>query len=152
MSKTTLNIPHPYEDGLAESWISTHRDNLNSGKNITYAIVKKDTDELIGSISLMLNKTHKKAELGYWIGAPYWSQGYCTEASQSIIEFGFRELYLNRIYALAMVENAGSWRVMKKVKMKYEGIRRQNVIKDGVSIDLKSYGILREDFYRQHNR
>jgi ribosomal-protein-alanine N-acetyltransferase len=100
----------------------------------------------------MLNKTHKKAELGYWIGAPYWSQGYCTEASQSIIEFGFRELDLNRIYALAMVENAGSWRVMEKVKMKYEGIRRHNVIKDGVSIDLKSYGILREDFYRQHNR
>lgn len=148
ISKTTLNIPHPYEDGLAESWISAHRDNLNSGKSITYAIVKKDTDELIGSISLMLNKIHKKAELGYWIGVPYWKKGYCTEASQRIIEFGFRELQLNRIYALAMVDNVGSWRVMEKVKMKYEGTRRQDVIKNGVSVDLKSYGILREEFHR----
>ena len=148
VAETTLNIPHPYEDGIAESWISTHKHNFNSGKSITYAIVIKDTKEVIGAIGLTISKIHRKAELGYWIGVPYWENGYCTEASQAIIEFGFKELNLNRIYARAMDSNIGSWRVMEKVGMKYEGTRRQDAIKNGVPVDLKSYAILREEFYR----
>lgn len=104
--------------------------------SITYAAVKKDTGELIGSISLMINKIHKKAELGY-----------CTEASQAIIEFGFKNFDLNRIFALSFEGNAGSWRVMEKAGMEYEGTRRQDVVKNGVSVDLKSYSIIRDDFY-----
>lgn len=146
IAETTLNIPHPYIDGMAEAWINTHKDNLINEKSITYAIVKKETDELMGAISLMINKIHKKAELGYWIGVPYWNKGYCTEASRAIVELGFKELNLNRIYALAMESNAGSWRVMEKVGMRYEGTRREDVIKDGIPMDLKSYAILRKDF------
>lgn len=52
--------------------------------------------------------------VAYWIGVPYWSKGYCTEASRAILEFGFKELNLNRIYALAMDRNAGSYKVMEK--------------------------------------
>lgn len=148
IAETTLNIPHPYEDGMAETWINTHKDNLNSGKIITYAIEKKDTKELIGAIGLVINKIHKKAELAYWIGVPYWRKGYCTEASKSIIAFGFEELNLNRIYALAMEINAGSWKVMEKVGMKYEGTRKQDVVKNGLPMDLRSYAIIREEFYR----
>ncbi len=147
IAETTLNIPHPYMDGMAEAWINTHKDNLINEKSITYAIVKKETEELMGAISLMtINNAHKKAELGYWVGVPYWNKGYCTEASQAIVELGFKELNLNRIYALSMECNNGSWRVMEKIGMKYEGTRRQDIFKNGIAVDLRSYAILREDF------
>lgn len=146
VAKTTLNIPYPYEDGMAEVWINTHIDSFNKGSDITYAVVKKDTNELIGAISLMaIKEIHRKAELGYWIGVPYWGNGYCSEASNAIIEFGFKDINLNRIFSLAFEDNVASWRVMEKVGMKYEGTRRQDVIKNGIPIDLRSYSILREE-------
>lgn len=147
IAKTTLNIPHPYESGMAEAWIGTHRETLNNGNGVTYAIIKKDTNELVGAIGLMVNNIHRKAELAYWVGVPYWRNGYCTEASKALINYGFEELDLNKIYAKAFVSNVGSWTVMEKVEMVYEGTLRQEVIKNGIPYDLKSYAILRDDFF-----
>ena len=146
IAETTLNVPYPYEDGMAESWIAIHENNFNNGNGITYAVVKKDTRELIGVVSLMgINNIHKKAELAYWMGVPYWGNGYCTEACQAIIQFGFENTNLNKIYALSFEDNIGSWRVMEKLGMEYEGIRRQDVIKNGIAMDSRSYSILREE-------
>jgi RimJ/RimL family protein N-acetyltransferase len=144
----TLNLPHPYEDGMAETWIKTHKENLEQDKNITYAVVIKETQELIGATSLMLNLNHKKAEIGYWFGVPYWNKGYCTEATVEMIRFGFEYVGLNKLLACAMVENTGSWRVMEKAGMNFEGVRRQEVLKWGEFKDLKYYYILREDYIR----
>ena len=149
IAETTLHIPHPYEDGIAESWISSHRDNFENGSNVTYAIVKKETEELIGTINLMMNKTHKKAEVGYWVGLAYWGNGYCTEAFKAIIEFGFKNFDLNKIFGLSLVNNIGSWRVMEKSGMTYEGTRRQDVVKNDIALDLKSYSILREEYFNK---
>lgn len=146
IAETTLHIPHPYEDGIAESWIASHKDNFSNGTTITYAIVKKDTEELVGTISLMVNKIHKKAEVGYWVGLAYWGNGYCTEAFKAIIEFGFKNFGLNKIFGLSLVDNIGSWRVMEKVGMKYEGTRRRDVVKNDLALDLRSYSILREEY------
>lgn len=147
IAETTLNIPHPYENGMAEAWIGTHRESFNEGKGVTYAIVKNDTNEFIGAIGLMINPSHRKAELGYWIGFPYWGNGYCTEASIALINYGFKELDLNKIYAKALVTNIGSWTVMKKAGMSYEGTLRQEVIKDGIAYDLKTYAILKDEYF-----
>lgn len=146
VAETTLNVPHPYEDGMAEAWINMHKDIFINKKGIIYAIVKKEDNELVGTVGLHINNTHRKAELVYWIGVPYWSKGYCTEASRALLAFGFKELNLNRIYALAMESNVASYKVMEKIGMKYEGTRRQDTIKNGVAIDLKSYAILKEEF------
>lgn len=146
IAKTTLNIPYPYKDGMAEMWISTHIDSFNKKNEITYAVVKKDTNELIGAISLLtINRIHRKAELGYWIGVPYWRNGYCSEAANAIIKFGFKNINLNRIFGLAFENNIPSWRVMEKIGMKYEGTRRQDVIKEGIPLDLRSYSILKDE-------
>ncbi len=102
-----MNVPYPYEDGMAESWIGTHENSFNNGNGITYAIVNKDTRELIGTISLMgIKNIHKKAELAY-----------CTEACHAIIEFGFENANLNKIFVLSFEDSIGSWRVMEKLGM-----------------------------------
>ncbi|MCD2345480.1 MULTISPECIES: GNAT family N-acetyltransferase [Clostridium] len=146
IAETTLNVPHPYEDGMAESWISFHKESFINKKAVVYAIVTKDNNELIGTAALHINNVHRKAELAYWIGVPYWRKGYCSEASKALLKFGFKELNLNRIYALAMASNVASYSVMKKIGMKYEGTRRQDILKNGIPVDLKSYAILSDEF------
>ncbi len=145
VADTTLNIPHPYEDGMAEEWISTHQAVFDEGDGVTFAITLRETGELIGAISLRTANRFNRAEMGYWIGKPYWAKGYCTEAAKAVIAYGFDELNLNRVLAYHLTRNPASGRVMEKAGMRYEGHLRQHAMKNGVYEDLKLYAILRDD-------
>jgi len=146
IASTTLNIPHPYEDGMAEHWIGTHKENLEKGEEVVFAIVHREQGLLIGSIGLKINKRDESAELGYWIGRPYWNRDYCTEACQAVLIYGFQNLGLNRIYAYHFKRNPASGRVMQKTGMVYEGYLRQHVKKWGKFEDVVFYGILRSEY------
>ena len=87
----------------------------------------------------------KMAEIGYWIGKPYWSQGYCTEAAREVVRYGFEVLNLNRIQARHMTKNPASGRVMEKVGMKYEGRLRQSLLRWDQFEDVAIYSILRDE-------
>jgi len=142
---TTQNIPHPYEDGMAETWIGSHREQFEKGQFVTFAIALGD-GTLIGAIGLHLHQAHERAELGYWIGKPYWGQGYCTEAAQAVLQYGFETLGLNRIHARHLTRNPASGRVMFKIGMRHEGSLRQHAKKWGVFEDIEVYGILRDEY------
>jgi [ribosomal protein S5]-alanine N-acetyltransferase len=146
VADTTLNIPHPYEDGLAEKWIGNHRDWFDLGEQAVFAITLRPAGTLMGCVGLRINRDDQRAELGYWIGRPYWGQGYCTEAAQAVLAFGFKRLALNRIYAHHFVRNPASGRVMQKLGMSREGRLRQHVRKWGTFEDLELYGILRHQW------
>lgn len=146
VAKTTLNIPHPYEDGMAEQWISTHEEKSEKGELLNFAITLHKNGGLIGAIGLVISKRHESAELGYWIGKPYWDKGYCTEAAQAVIRYGFEQLNLNRIHASHFARNSSSGRVMEKIGMTYEGCLRQQMKKWDKFEDLKVYSILRREF------
>ena len=148
IASTTGNIPHPYEDGMAEEWIGTHQESFESGRAATFAIERAQDDTLVGAISLAIRQQHRHAELGYWVGKPYWGNGYCTEAAQAVIDYGFQVLDLHRIYARHVARNPASGRVMVKAGMQYEGCMRQHMLKWDVYEDLKIYGILRSEYAR----
>jgi ribosomal-protein-alanine N-acetyltransferase len=145
VAATTLNIPHPYEDDMAEAWMQGHLKDWLDQKNLVLAI-SNETDGLVGAISLKLEMIHRRAELGYWIGVPFWNLGYATEAAAAIMQFGFVELSLNRIEAQYFENNVASGRVMQKLGMTHEGVLRKHVIKDGVALDSIRYGILRSEY------
>jgi RimJ/RimL family protein N-acetyltransferase len=84
--------------------------------------------------------------LGYWIGKPYWSKGYCTEAGKEMLRYGFIVLGLNRIHASYLSRNPASGRVMEKLGMIHEGTRRQHVLKWDVFEDVELKGILKKDW------
>ena len=105
IADTTLSIQHPYKDGMAEEWISTHRPKFERGELLNFAVVLLTSGELIGSIGLVIVPHFERAELGYWIGRPYWKNGYCTEASNAMLQYGFRALKLNRIHACHVSRN-----------------------------------------------
>jgi ribosomal-protein-alanine N-acetyltransferase len=146
---TYTNMPNPYLDGVAEDWINTHESVFQDGKGAVFAITLKDNGELIGAISLInINKTSNHAAIGFWIGVPYWNNGYCTEAGKAILRYGFTERGLNRLYASYMSSNYASGRVLEKLGMIYEGTQRQHITKLGEYEDLDLVGILKSEWER----
>ncbi len=141
----TLRIPHPYPEGEAERWISSHEEIRKQGDH-PFAVVLRETNELVGTVGLHIKQDHDRAEIGYWIGVPYWGHGYATEAAAAVMRYGFENFPLNRIYAVHFTRNPSSGRVLQKIGMRYEGTLRQHLKKWGEYVDLAYYGILRADY------
>lgn len=139
-----LKVPHPYLEGMAEEWIQSRLSPPDDHYN--FAITCDGL--LIGAINMWVTPQHKRGGLGYWIGKAYWGQNYMTEAVGRIIQYGFEELDLNRIYAECFAFNIGSARVMEKNGMKREAYLRQAVLHrvSGELRDLIVYGILRCEY------
>jgi len=146
ISSTTLHIPHPYEDGVAEQWLATHEKSFAEGLQAVFAIAQAQDNFLAGAIGLSLNRSHRHAEMGFWVGKPFWGRGYCTEAAREILRYGFEELDLHRIHAHYFTRNPASGRVMEKIGMKYEGCLRQHLVKWDQFEDIRMYGILKNEF------
>ena len=146
IATTTLNIPYPYPDGLAEEWIATHPEDFARNRSVIFAVCLKEDKKLIGAIGLTLAHQHDHAELGYWIGVPYWNNGYCTEAAQEVLNYGFAYLGLNRIFAQYLEKNDASGRVMQKLGMKPEGELRLHLKHWGSYHNIIVYGILKDEF------
>ncbi len=146
IAATTLLIPHPYEDGMAEEWISTHKDEFQSGQQAVFAVVLAAEKRLVGAVGLDFNEQHCRAEMGYWIGKPYWGRGYCTEAARALLEYAFGQRGLNRVSAHHFANNPASGRVMRNIGMVHEGCLRQHVQKWNVFLDAELYAILKDEF------
>ena len=140
--KTTLNIPQPYEDGMAEKWIASHASQFYQGDGVNLAVTLKTDGILIGAIGLDATLRHQRAELGYWIGVPYWGNGYCTEAAVAVITYGFTVMNHHKITSMHMQCNPASGRIMQKAGMRQEGALIDEVIKDGRYQTMIVYGII----------
>ena len=144
VADTTLSVPHPYEPGMAETWIGSHPAQFAAGTVVTYAVTLQDQGRLIGVVSLGVTPRHRRAELSYWIGVPYWNQGYATEAARALIAYGFAALDLNKITASHLTRNPASGRVMQKLGMTYEGTLRHHFLKGNTFEDVAVYGLIGE--------
>jgi len=148
VARTTLNIPHPYEDGMADAWITMVAEDFASGRQVVFAITDGTSGDLVGAIGLVLRLEHARAELGYWVGHPFWGRGYAPEAVREVLRYGFDTLGLHRIHACHFSHNPASGRVMLKAGMRQEGMARAHVRRFDRFEDLVQYGILREEFER----
>jgi len=145
IAETTLNIPHPYPRGAAEAWIGRHRDEWERANALNLALERREDGVLLGAIGLRVEPDHARGEVGYWIGVPYWGQGFATEATRALIDYAFDRLGLNRVYAYHFTGNPASGRVMEKAGMRLEGELREHQRKWGEFRDSRLYGILRRD-------
>lgn len=138
----TQNVPHPYEEGMAERWIATHTSQFLDGRGVTLAITRSSGGEVIGAIGLGAAPAHRSAELGYWLGVAYWNNGYTTEAAAELVRYGFQELGYHRIHSRHFVQNPASGRVMQKIGMSREGEFVDEALKDGRFMTLVHYGLI----------
>lgn len=146
IARNAINIPHPYEDGIAERWIITHLEEFDDGKSVIFAITLKEDGKLIGAIGLIINEKHNHAELGYWIGKQYWNNGYCKEAVKEVIKYGFEDLGFNKIFANHLEKNTASGKILIKNRMKQEGILRRHLYSFDKYENLVCYGILKSEY------
>jgi RimJ/RimL family protein N-acetyltransferase len=145
ISATTLNVPYPYPEGLALSWIAGHPEQAALGHGFVWAICRKADGELLGTIGLGVTPQHRRGTLGYWLGVAYWNQGLMTEAARLVTVFGFEAIGLHRIDAAFLPENVGSSRVMEKAGLIYEGTQRGYYRKGDVHVDVAWYAALATD-------
>ncbi len=143
----TENIPHPYEKSHAEEWIRTHQEKFDKQEEISWAIAHREQSHLIGTIGIInIHSEYELAEIGYWIGKPFWGRGYCSEAGHAVLEYAFTSLELIRVCAAHFKSNHASGRVMQKLGMSYEGCLRSHVKRMGFYHDLVFYGILKDEY------
>jgi RimJ/RimL family protein N-acetyltransferase len=144
VAEMTLRIPYPYQEEHARKFVaSSPRQN-----ELRLAIRLRGAGTLVGGIGLHPQIEHQRAELGYWIGVPFWGNGYATEAAREVVRYGFESLKLNRIFGGCFGENAASRAILLKLGMQYEGCARQSVVKWGKPADVHIYAILRDEHTR----
>jgi RimJ/RimL family protein N-acetyltransferase len=142
VAATTLRIPHPYTEQEARDFVARMRND----DEIRFAVTLREGGRLCGGIGLRPEPEHQHAELGYWIGVPYWGHGYGTEAARELLRYGFEDLKLHRIFASHFKHNPASGRVLKKIDMRYEGCQREHLLKWDQWVDSELYGILRREW------
>jgi [ribosomal protein S5]-alanine N-acetyltransferase len=108
---------------LSATWIALVRQDHATSRPRHFAIALKDTDRLIGGGGLDGSTGHESEEstLGYWVGQPYWRNGYAREAIAAIIDYGFGILGIETIRAYTDPSNAPSQKVLEHCKLKNVG-------------------------------
>lgn len=150
VARYLIAVPTPYPVALAARWVTSRVAWWAQGRGITLAIARKDfPNELLGTVSLRRFVRDRRAELGYWLGMDAWGQGYATEAAGALVAFGFRDMSLARIYAHVLAGNDASCRVLEKLGMTNEGVRRRHIRKGKKLHDVVLFGLLRDEWRRR---
>lgn len=112
-----------------------------------FAITLKPDSRLIGNCGIRLDAADAyDADIGYELDPRDWGRGYATEAAHVIVEFGFANLHLHRIWARCVADNLRSARVLERVGMQQEGRLRENVYFKGRWWDTRLYGMLEHEW------
>jgi ribosomal-protein-alanine N-acetyltransferase len=137
-------FPHPYTPADAERFIQ-HVNKSETSERV-FGIVEKE--HLVGVIGIYPQSDVYRgtAELGYWLGQPFWGKGIATAAVRRIVEFGFEELHLRRIFADVFASNPASRRVLEKAGFQLEGVRQLAIIKNEQIQDDYHYAIVNPRF------
>jgi RimJ/RimL family protein N-acetyltransferase len=131
IAENTARIPHPYKLADAETFIG----GANKDGEAAFLITLRDKT-IIGACGIMI-RDNDTPELGYWLGVPYWNNGYATEALHALIDYGFTDHPHEALQAGARVTNPASRRVLEKCGFQWTGVGlyRINAIKSSAPID-----------------
>jgi len=130
-------LPFPYTEKHAQEFVRTCQ---GEDPQVTFVVEYKGN--FAGCIGLVRQTDIYKltAELGYWIGEPYWGLGIATKSVNLIVDYGFDQLGLVRIFTGVFDFNKASQRVLEKAGFKLEGIFEKNVLKNGKILNEYRYG------------
>ena len=137
-------LPYPYTERDAENYI---RAMLSADENSTFAFAITVDDRCIGSIGAFRqgNIHGRTAELGYYLAEEYWGRGLMTQAIGKLCRWVFDNTDILRIYAEPFSYNTGSCRALEKAGFHYEGLMKNNAVKNGKLLDMKLYALTRDE-------
>lgn len=146
ISDQIFNIPYPYTEEYAIFRMNFMLQAFANKERFIFAITFKEQNELIGEIGLHLDKPNNKAEIGYWVAEPFWGKGIATEAVKAILNFGFAELDLNKIFATHYPENPASGKVLANCGMIKEAELKEHYLIDNVYKSVNQYRLTKAEF------
>ena len=135
-------LPYPYTQRDAEAYI---RAMLSADGDSSFAFAVTVDDRCIGSIGAFRqgNIHRRTAELGYYLAEEYWGQGIMSAAIRRLCDTIFQTTDILRIYAEPFSYNAGSRRALEKAGFRYEGLMKNNAVKNGKVVDMALYSLTR---------
>jgi RimJ/RimL family protein N-acetyltransferase len=119
VASQTRRLPHPYSLKDADDWIALVSAGPDNGETGFLATRREDGD-VIGAAGFIAME-NGEAELGYWVGEPFWGRGFATEAAQAVVDHAFSRSAVARMIACCRVTNAASRRVLEKCGFQYTG-------------------------------
>lgn len=136
-------IPYPYTIKDAEEFITSML-SADQGKTFAFAITVNDV--AIGSIGVFRcdNIHSRTAEMGYYIGEPYWGNGFATSAVMQVCKYIFKHTDIIRIFAEPFAHNTASCRVLEKAGFLLEGTLHSNAVKNGKVLDMNMYARIKD--------
>jgi len=125
-------FPHPYSVENGRAFIE-HSLSMNPETNFAICVDNK----AVGGIGFVLHSDIERisAEIGYWLGEPYWGRGIVTEAVVAVRDYAIKTHDLQRIFAVPFAHNKASARVLEKAGFVLEGRMHKSALKDGQIID-----------------
>ena len=135
-------FPHPFAEADGAAYIAAVR-----SRPVTTSFAIAVDGQAVGGISLDVGEDVERlsAELGYWLGEPYWGRGIMSDAVAVVTRYAFDDLGLIRVFALPFAHNAASCRVLEKAGYHREGVMRCSAIKDGRVLDQVLYASVRPE-------
>lgn len=148
----TMDLPESVTTSIG--YLNNYIEQQNTTPRKEYGFCISLTDQTpIGLIGLSnCSDKFKNAELWFKLAPEYWGKGYTAEAALVLMEFGFTRLLLHRIEAGVATENTASIRVLEKIGMKREGLRRKILPIRGEWKDNYHYALLEEEFLSNEQR
>ncbi len=140
--RNTFPQPYTLEDA---KWFIANATEKNGTTQLTYAIDVRG--EAVGSIGVACKDdvAKKSAELGYWLGEPFWGNGIMPRAVMQICSEAFERFDLVRIYSEVFAYNKASQRTLEKAGFALEGVLRKSIYKNGKIYDSYIFAKIRPD-------
>jgi ribosomal-protein-alanine N-acetyltransferase len=132
VARMTARLPHPYTEIDAEEWIRGIETN-EFVRGIEY------DSYLIGLIGYTIDANDRSAELGYWIGKPWWGQGFVTEAAEPVIRHAFKAARAPRVTCCHFIDNSASARVIEKLGFRCVGVNKAFCLARNAEVDTIIY-------------
>ncbi|KYG29538.1 GNAT family acetyltransferase [Alkalihalobacillus trypoxylicola] len=141
-----MNIERFTSEEQAVQMIELLKQLSKEKKAIRYSIFLSKTNQIIGSCGFnSLDFEHLKAEIGYDLGKDFWGKGYAAEALESLLNYAFHSLNIQRIEAKIEPGNTPSIKLVERLNFQFEGTLRQAEKSKGTFIDLNMYSKLKTD-------
>ena len=148
VAKNLSRMPHPYTEAYAREWMATTADKRAAGTDYAFAITRKDDGVYLGGCGL-----HKRDrdvfEFGYWLGKPYWLQGYATEAVRRLVAFAFLELGVTQVIAGYFHDNPASGHVLQKLGCLPDGAGERDCLARGHTVYCHNVLLTAADFWKK---
>ncbi len=146
LTRFLLWSPHPYI-AYTKEYLKYVVKQYRAGNFYDWAIEEKESGRMIGTCGFTsIDAEHRSAEIGYVLNPDFHRRGYAPEAARAVINFGFRELSLNRIQCRFMKGNDASLKVAQRLGMTFEGYLRDFLYVKGVYRTIGFCSILRDEF------